>query len=188
MTELNEPNYKRNDSELEAFLFFCMSVAGKNAQIMVRKVTDFLNEYDPNEEPLLAIGILMEEGMLEKALRKHRMGKYDVTGQFLRAWFRAGLDLRTCTIQELEELPGIGPKTARFFVSFSRPNQNVAILDRHVLAYMRENGIETPKSTPTTQKKYLELEKKYLELARTKGEAPCSLDFKVWSQRRRKVK
>jgi len=63
---------------------------------------------------------------------------------------KSNLDLATCSVSDLEKIRGIGPKTARMFVLCARPNQKLAVLDTHILSFMREElGINTPKILQT---------------------------------------
>jgi len=68
------------------------------------------------------------------------------------------MDLRSCTTADLESIMGVGPKTSRFFILHSRPNEKMVVLDVHLLRYLRqEYRIKTPKQTPSG-KRYLDLE------------------------------
>jgi len=180
----NDINHERSQQEREAFLLFCMMVAGKNAQLVLNKVNAFCEDADPNDDGIFsAMQQLDSEGLLEELVYKHKLGNYK---RFLKFARESKPDVENCSIDELEQLHGIGPKTARFFVSFTRPNQRFAILDRHVLAWLRERGVKAPKNTPTQREKYAELEKTYLELV---GDGdPTQTDFQIWSSKRRECK
>ena len=93
--------------------------------------------------------------------------------------------LTTITVSELEMVRGIGPKTARFFVLHSRPNQQIAVLDTHILAWMRSNGVNAPKATPTL-KRYLVLEDYFLREAWSRGMSPADLDLAIWKEKSQK--
>jgi thermostable 8-oxoguanine DNA glycosylase len=68
------------------------------------------------------------------------------------------LDLHTCTIADLEAIKGIGPKTSRFFMLHSRPDQELIVLDIHILRYLKRRfRMKVPKSTPSG-KRYLAIE------------------------------
>jgi thermostable 8-oxoguanine DNA glycosylase len=102
---------------------------------------------------------------------------------WLTATVNSGIDLKTCTVDDLESIPGIGPKTARCFLIHSRPNQQLGALDTHILRYMREQGYDVPKSTPSS-KKYKEVEKKWLKLAneisKKTGKTLAEVDLDIW--------
>jgi len=76
------------------------------------------------------------------------------------------LDLATCTLEELMSVHGVGQKTARFFLLHTRPDCQCAVLDTHILKWLRDNQVDAPQNTPTSVKQYLALEKQFLFLAR----------------------
>jgi thermostable 8-oxoguanine DNA glycosylase len=83
-------------------------------------------------------------------------------------------------VQELESVKGIGPKTARFFLLHSRPNQEIAVLDTHILHWMRDNGIKAPKTTPSGEK-YLKFEKMFIDIAKKNDISIADLDLRIWT-------
>jgi hypothetical protein len=102
-------------------------------------------------------------------------------GQYARiaAAFRGvlSLNLRTCTVADLEAVHGIGPKTARMFLLHSRPAQRVAVLDTHILAWLAQCGVaDVPRSTPPAGKHYERLELAFLDLCDKAGADPASLE------------
>jgi len=120
---------------------------------------------------------------LEAAMRICGIGCYKAKAKSFMALVYSGLNLRTCSVEDLEAIPGIGPKTARCFLIHSRPNQQYAALDTHILKHLRAVGIDAPKSTPSG-KKYRELELKFLELAEAAGKSPADFDLEVWKKYR----
>lgn len=91
--------------------------------------------------------------------------------------------LRVCTVEDLENIKGIGAKTARFFIMHSRPNQRIAVLDTHILHWLRDQGVAAPKTTPSKgSKKYKDLELTFLTLADKLGEDPAILDLRIWNE------
>jgi len=93
------------------------------------------------------------------------------------------LDLATCSLEDLMNVHGVGQKTARFFLLHTRPNCQCAVLDTHILKWLRENQVvDVPQSTPTNVKQYLALEKQFLFLAR--GNFPfmsiADIDLTLW--------
>ena len=112
------------------------------------------------------------------------MGQYKRIKRAFCELANSGLDLKTCTVNDLEKIFGMKLKTSRFFLTHSRPNQSYAILDTHILAHMRNDyGIPTPKATPTNPKVYYDLEKKLLELISKSGKSFAEYDLEVWSKR-----
>jgi thermostable 8-oxoguanine DNA glycosylase len=62
----------------------------------------------------------------------------------------------------------------------SRENARYACLDTHVLKYLRDIGIDAPKSTPTG-KHYTRLETIFLNLADDKQMTPAQFDLWIWN-------
>ena len=97
------------------------------------------------------------------------------------------IDLETCTAEDLEAIPGIGQKTSRFFITHSRPNQNYAILDTHILAWLKSLGYnDIPKSTPAG-KRYQEIEQLFLFEAKKRNVSAADLDLQIWKERSKKL-
>lgn len=89
------------------------------------------------------------------------------------------LNLKSCSVDDLENIYGIGPKTARCFLIHSRPNMRFAGLDTHILKYLRGLGYEVPKTTPTG-KKYKEIEQIFLNLVDKSGKSVAEFDLEIW--------
>lgn len=181
---VNFTNFNRTEVELEEVALFSVLVAGKNALSTARSL-----------ETLLAsahwkLGIYgrfcpfhalrqfsMEE--LPQMLIDSGIGCYNSKSKSVYELVRSNLDLRTCSVADLEKIHGIGPKTARMFVLHTRPNSDVAALDVHILHYMSDNGVDVPRSTPTG-KRYRELEKKFLEMAKKAKKSVADFDLEIW--------
>ena len=118
--------------------------------------------------------------LLSAWLQMTKLGQYTRIYNALLGLIK--LDLKACTVEDLESVHGIGPKTARFIIMHSRPNQRLATLDTHILRWMRDQGIEAPKATPQSQKLYKELEDKFLTLCDESAILPSQLDLKIWKQ------
>jgi thermostable 8-oxoguanine DNA glycosylase len=118
---------------------------------------------------------------LAGSMKSHGMGCYNNKSRSMLALAHSGIDLKTCSVDELESVRGIGPKTARCFLIHSRRGSRHAGLDTHILKYMREMGFEVPKSTPTG-KKYRELEVIFLGLADASGMGLAEFDLNIWKK------
>jgi thermostable 8-oxoguanine DNA glycosylase len=157
------------DGELEELLVFCICVAGKTAKTIAPRVHKIIHEHE------LGIG-----PFIEYQLKTVGIGCYKAKAKSIREAVKIK-DLRTCTVEDLESVYGIGPKTARAFLMWSRPDEEYAILDTHILKWLKSKGIENvPKSTPTG-KKYLTLEKTFLQLV-PEGMAPAEFDLEIWRE------
>ena len=159
----NITNFNRNEIELQEFFLFCAVVAGKTAVVQAKKLDDFLAPGRVRSmTPFEYISHLSEKGDLVHMLCDVRLGQYNRLSEIFELC--TDLDLPNVTIDELEAIPGIGPKTSRFFMLHSRPNQRIAVLDTHILAWLGEQypQITVPKATPQSTSRYKELEDLYL--------------------------
>ena len=169
-------NFERSDSELELFLLFGIFVAGKGSEITAKKLARFL---DGGSGPFAMIRTYIEKGVLIQKLQESGTGKYSLYAEGLPALVGSKINLRTVSKDELMMFPGIGPKTARFFILHSRAQSEVAVLDVHILRWLRKLGYPTPEQTPQGQR-YLEIEKWFLNEAHQRNVSPADLDIAVW--------
>lgn len=93
--------------------------------------------------------------------------------------------LRIATVTDLEQIHGIGPKTARFFVMHSRHNQRLAALDTHILKELKAEGFKVPKSTPPAGLRYNQLEQAFISLADRAGMSVADYDLMIWKKYRK---
>jgi len=166
-------------AQLEGRLLYSLIVAGKSARFANEKVANLMRGKPRDVLPFAWLAELDARGELEAELRRARVGRYRTFVPACRWLVSHPLDLRTVTPQELEQCPGIGQKTARFFVVWTRPHERYAVLDVHVLRWLRKLGHEAPKQTPHGRT-YLELEALFLQLADKAGLTPRQLDFEIW--------
>lgn len=155
--------FDRTEDELFRFLFFSVAVAGKTAKQVAIKVNSFFKDVP---DARWYLGYLLGRRELVGALEAQRMGKYRCIAGFVEDYIFQAPDLTTCTVEDLEKLRGVGPKTARMFLLHSRPNQRFAVLDTHVLKFLKEmfpsRAHLIPKATPTG-KKYKQIEALWFE-------------------------
>jgi len=174
----NVINYHRTDSELELWWMFSCVVAGKTARTQARLLEAFLKKL-PGESPFDKLRTIGEE-KLREALIESRLGQYNRLARTF--WESLSLDLRNCSVSDLETIHGVGPKTARMFIMMSRPDQRLAALDTHVLKHLRAQGIEAPKTTPPAGTRYRDLEDAFIALADEAGMAVADYDLQVWKE------
>jgi thermostable 8-oxoguanine DNA glycosylase len=92
-------------------------------------------------------------------------------------------DLQTVTLNRLLQIPGIGLKTARFFLSHSREDFDEPMLDTHILRFLRDQGYsDAPKSTPTNENTYYYFANIFKNIARQLGKSVTDLDLEIWKQ------
>ncbi len=168
--------------EIERKLVYSVIVAGKSAKFAEQAVTRFLSSVFSEETPFQYIDRLVTEGTLNAHLRASRCGNYTKTWKCLARVIK--LDLWTCTVTDLESIHGIGPKTARFFLLWTRPGIRVAALDTHILKWLCRvrPDLKVPKSTPPAGQKYNELEQAFLQEADDMKLTPRELDYRVWTE------
>jgi thermostable 8-oxoguanine DNA glycosylase len=178
-------DFNRTKADLELFAIFAVCVAGKKAQQTADKVNDHFRDTEtPTKRltPFETIKSLVKIRVFGAYLQMAKVGQYKRIYRALRDLAESSIDLKTCTVEDLEAIHGIGPKTSRFIIMHSRPKQRLATLDTHILRWMRDQGIETPKATPQSKKLYKELEQKFLTLCDKRAILPSQLDLKIWKQ------
>jgi endonuclease III len=171
----------------EAFLIFCVMVAGKNGKRTVTVCEKLLegcrSEYHYEEGKLRPFAYLREligRGGLHDRLVEIRCGQYGRIARALIAIVDKKIDADDTSVEQLEEIPGIGPKTSRYFMMRAHGQEHAA-LDTHVLKWLRRQGWKrAPKSTPGSMKVYRELENAFIMEAHNRGLTPDELDVKVW--------
>lgn len=170
-------NFKRTEEQLEEFLIFCIIVAGKTAVIQAKKLDLFLNN---SKSPFKLINSYLKKGILLEKIKEVKLGQYKRLEKAFNQIIQ--LDVFNCTVAELENIMGIGPKTARFYILHSRLNQEVAVLDTHLLKWLRDElGLDAPKSTPSS-KQYLVLERAFLLYCKKHKKNPATLDLEIWNK------
>jgi endonuclease III len=194
----NPIKFDRTKSELEEWFLFSIIVAGKRASFGSEKAERVINEsrsfadqvgIECGKMPLDALLALARREvnsglkLVRPLLMKVRTGKYDSLSKAFIYLAENPLDFSTCTLDDLEKIPGVGPKTARMFLLHSRSDQQYAALDTHILAHLRENGIDAPKATPSSSRKYKQLEDEFLKLAESKGMTPSDYDIMIWKEK-----
>lgn len=165
--------------ELQARLIYAVLVAGKSAQFAEMKVMVLVGDR-VDEMPFDVIADHIQRDDLGDWLRRERVGSYSRLVKCFPDLIN--LDPHKCTIQELEAIHGVGPKTARFFILWTRPSAICAALDTHVLKWLRSLGYAAPKSTPQAGARYEELEQAFLREAKERGKTPRELDYEIWER------
>ena len=175
-------DYNRTNAELEFFLLFCIVVAGKKSDIQARKLEQwydarFYQWHSPFDYiSSLTVGL---RGSLENV----KMGQYGRLVKSFRDAVELGLDLTTCSLHDLCQIRGVKFKTANFFLTHSREDYNVPVLDTHVLKFLKAQGIkDVPASTPQDEKVYNFFADKFIAIAKGLGMTVADLDLQVWKQ------
>ena len=176
-------NYSRNQNELEEFLIFCTLVPNKPALRTAQVLENLLSSISKNISPFDKIRYLLKNNQLLSALQKFKTGQYSRIAKCLTQLANSNLNLKTCSTTDLEYVFGIGPKTSRFFLLHSRKNQKIAVLDTHILKFLRQEMkiSNVPKSTPS-KNRYRELESIFLSIAEKQSKSVADLDLEIWSK------
>lgn len=183
-------NYYLNNYQLEEVILFWVCAAGKNGVTSARCLDKLLCKWQPfakTQSPFEIISCINAHANLPEELRMAGIGCYNNKAKTFISLASKQLNLKNCTVEELESIPGIGPKTARCFLIHSRENQNYAGLDTHVLKFLRDKGHTVPKSTPTG-KKYRELEQIFLGYVKESGKSVADFDLLIWNDYRTRTR
>lgn len=185
-------NFNRSILEKEAFLFFTIFVAGKAAKTIAPKAQRFHQDMIDGLLPRCKENDIREKGVLKmlskysiyeinKVLKDNKVGKYGVLEKLFTTLEKRDLDLNSITIDELESLPGVGKKTSRYFMLYTFENAgDIAILDRHVLTFLRDKGYDVPDNTPSG-KQYDDIEKIFLkEFNKSTYRSLTEFDLEIW--------
>ena len=177
-------NFDRTYDELIEFLTFCICVAGKNSDVVARKINALTKERDffycMYNYPLTEDGLW--EMYMYEMLIKHRVGQYNRIMRALRAI--AQLDLQNCSLEELLAIKGVGPKTACFFLLHSRPNQDLVVIDTHVLKFYSDYAKSHTKRPPSKWQDYVALAKAIVKAIRESfpNMTLAEADLTIWKQ------
>lgn len=172
-------NYDLFQEELELVLLFWITAAGKNAKTSARCLQKLMLELEKDNLSPFSL-VRQNTQNLSDLMKSCGIGCYRNKAKTFSILTKAELDLKFCSLEHLEGIWGLGRKTARCFLIHSRPNQRYTGLDTHCLKYLRDRGIDAPKSTPSSNKKYRELELKFLEFSDQSGLSSADFDLLVW--------
>lgn len=181
---VNFTNYNRTDAELEETLLFSICVAGKNAMSTARAIEKFLSRVHTKRAGFYPFKHLREYSQAEivQSLWSAGIGCQTIKGRGIYELVNSGLDLRTCTEDDLDAIYGIGLKTATLFLMHTRKGYRAACLDVHILRHLKKLGYDVPKTTPGSKKKYKEIQTIFLKLADEAKMLPADYDLALWRE------
>ena len=178
-------NYNRTQYELEEFILFCINVAGKKSAIEAPKLEVFIERaknITKESTPFNCIRKLIKLGRLNEIMHWAKLSPYS---QRFNSYVSVVTikDLQTVTLNRLLQVPGVGLKTARFFLSHSREDFDEPMLDTHILRFLRDQGYkDAPKSTPSNVGIYNYYANVFKMFARTLGKSVTDLDLEIWKK------
>jgi len=185
----NITNFDRTEEELQLFLLFCIVVAGKTAYIQADKLEQFLCSVNDRlmmplcVSPFQTIKSADQHGILMEEIQKAKLGQYKKIHSAFKYISERAYNLKRMTPDELELIPGVGMKSSRFFLLHSDVNyqNNIAILDTHILKFIKENiDDRAPKSTPTIRVTYKYWEDVFLHWCELNNKNVADFDLEVW--------
>jgi thermostable 8-oxoguanine DNA glycosylase len=174
-------NFRRSEEELQEFLLFCIAVAGKNADVAARGVNALALNM---RKPVFWHYYTYPDHILSDC-QAARIGQY---GRIVKAIDQLSTCLSGCVsvrdlqLEDLLLIHGIGPKTARFFLLHTRPGIHVAVLDVHILRWMKDRGLTEITSTPQHPGVYIALERLWLNAIKSEfpGKSAAEADLMIW--------
>ena len=192
MTKIDPYNitkFNRTEEELQLFLLFCIVVAGKTAYIQAEKLEQFLCSV--NERlmmpkfvlPFQTLKSAEQHGILFEEIKKAKLGQYKKIFSGFKYISEREYNLNRMTPKILEEIPGVGMKTSRFFLLHSDTfyKDKIAILDTHILKFIKENiDDQAPKSTPVIPITYKYWEDKFLFWCEQNNKNVADFDLEIW--------
>jgi len=193
----NITNYNRTKNELEEFLLFCIVVAGKTAYIQAQKLQDFLSSVNTrlmmpeHISPFQSLKSAEQHGILFEEIKKAKLGQYKKIYSGFKFISEREYNLSRMTPKILEEIPGVGMKTSRFFLLHSDTfyKDKIAILDTHILKFIKENiDDRAPKSTPVIPLTYRFWEERFLNWCELNNKNVADFDLEVWKSYARVAK
>ena len=185
----NITNYNRTQNELEEFLLFCIVVAGKTAYIQAQKLEEFLTSVNKrlmmpeHISPFQSLKSAEQHGILFEEIKIAKLGQYKKIYSGFKYLAGKEYNLNRMTPEILEEIPGVGMKTSRFFLLHSDTfyKDRIAILDTHILKFIKENIDErAPKSTPVIPLTYRFWEDRFLSWCLQNNKNVADFDLEVW--------
>jgi thermostable 8-oxoguanine DNA glycosylase len=192
----NITNFDRTVEELQEFLLFCIVVAGKTAYIQSKKLQDFLDSVNTrlmmpdHVNPFQTIKSAEQHGILFEEIKKAKLGQYKKINSAFKYISEKEYNLSRMTPDILQEIPGVGMKTSRFFLLHSDIfyKENIAVLDTHILKFIKENiDDRAPKSTPVIPITYKYWEDVFLHWCRLNNKNVAEFDLEVWNSYSRKI-
>lgn len=175
-------NHNCSVDELELHILFWICAAGKKGPTSAKSLGNMLSDWSGSfTSPFSIVKRIERHAVLADQLKKFGIGCNNDKAGYFRNIIAANLDLRTCSVEDLESVKGIGPKTSRCFLLHSRPDQQVAGLDRHMLRFLKSKGHDVPEQTPS-EKTYKKLQKLVLNYVSESKMTPEAFDLMVWRE------
>jgi thermostable 8-oxoguanine DNA glycosylase len=191
----NITKYDRTRGELEEFMLFCVLCAGKSSAVQAVKLEEFLCGCQNGLAggfcmyPFEMIRHMEKDGILLDRMKKAKLGKYKLMmASFLALVNGYGL-LRHRNLDHLRKklasLPGVGLKTASLYILHSFEGCKMAVLDTHLLRFLRKEypKARIPKASPQDADRYKQVEDLWLGYCYRNGHNPATHDLEIWNNK-----
>jgi thermostable 8-oxoguanine DNA glycosylase len=182
--------YENTDNQLQEKIIFWILAAGKNAMVSSKGMENMLNflKCAHGESPFVAISKFIDDcrydyqriKKLGWLLSSYGIGCFKNKARAIIGLMESGINLKTCSRDELLRVWGIGLKTASCFILHSRKDADISGLDVHILSFLRDNGVIAPTQTPIMRNKYMFFEQEFLKRV-PKEHTVASFDLLVWN-------
>jgi hypothetical protein len=178
-------NFTLTIPQLEERLVWWILAAGKDGLWEARCTEEILIELQGHNAPFSALA-QHDHTSLTALLARHKTGAQSLKARTILAVAKSGIDLTTCTRENLLDFWGIGMKTASCFILHSRPRQDMIGIDTHFLKFLADQGVPVPKQRPNKlvgrmHPGYLDLERRGIAIAKRCGLPCATLDLLVWN-------
>lgn len=146
-----------------------------------------------------AVEILEEKGLLEKPIEKEISNVikglvrfHNTKSNFVVKVMKKFDEIYSIAFNEsiynhekrlwiVKNVKGVGFKEATHFLrNIGVMLEDGAIIDRHIIRFLKNLGIDTQSGSSISPKKYLAIEEKFISLARRLNLLPVELDFVIW--------
>jgi thermostable 8-oxoguanine DNA glycosylase len=174
---------KETYASLEWKLLFSILASGRSAKATINAMRRLIR----TDQPFFELWSLIEQDGLMTRLIDAKVGGYERLEPCLRSVIKyvyvdKRVDLRECAPKDLEVVYGIGPKTSRHFILWTQPGAQYAVLEVHVMKWLRGLGYAVPETTPPPGVNYQRVEKIFLSEAKRLGMTAKELDDQLLSQ------
>ena len=183
----NPQKFTRSVGELTEFLLWTTVTPGKKSSTITPRFNKLVEE-----EPATSV-IRSHGNRIRSLLKKNGIGQYE---RLIKCWqtigfgeldgtrIRSGDFLRNATREQLTIIPGLGLKTASFFMVNTRPWAEVAVLDVHILRWLAREfpKYPVPEQTPQDPDEYARLEAMFLGASCKFNMSPADLDIELWKE------
>lgn len=141
--EFDPPRFDRLQPELEAYLLYVMTMANWEAKKAYDSLNRFLSE--STESPFAYIKMLNAQEKLLHKMQEARIFRANQKQRYFQAASEFTQDLRTASIEQLETIKGVGAKSSRYFVNFTRVDADEVHPDTHIIKGLIAHGVDVPK-------------------------------------------